>query len=297
MICIQLNGGLGNQMFQYACGRSLAYKNKTCLVLDLSRLNNNVEDSGITKRYFVLDIFRLHAKEATIIELKKIKPLLYRIINSISINILFKGIQSPNYFIERKINYNSKIENVTDNCFLSGYWQSEKYFSSVESLIREDFTFPIDLDIDNMHHLNKIKLTNSISLHIRRTDFVNNESHDIHGICSMDYYVKAVHYMSNFVENPVYYIFSDDIDWAKRNLKLHYVSYFISGNSGDSSYIDMLLMSNCKHNIIANSSFSWWGAWLNENPEKVVIAPEKWFDYFEFNRLTNDLIPDKWIRL
>jgi hypothetical protein len=297
MICVQLNGGLGNQMFQYACGRSLAYKNNTDLVFDLSRINLKTNKIGITKRSFQLDIFQLGVREVTNMERKKIKPLLYRMINIISIKILSKGIQTPIYFIERKIGYNNKIENIRKNCFLSGYWQSEKYFKYAESLIRDEFTFPKYLNSENTFYLNKIKHTNSISLHIRRTDFVNNESHDVHGICTIDYYLKAVYHISSLVENPVYYIFSDEIEWAKKNLKLLYETYYITGNSGDSSYIDMLLMSNCKHNIIANSSFSWWGAWLNQNQNNIIIAPKNWFLNKKLNDQTGDLIPDSWIRM
>ncbi len=296
MICVSIFGGLGNQMFQYACGRALAHNNNMPLVLDLSRLESSKVKSYTTTRNFDLDAFHLKAKKASRSELRKFKPLFYRIINAISFKLLSHGIQTGSYFIERKFSYNRNITCIKGSCFLSGYWQSEKYFNSVESLIRDDFSFPDSLDSKNEFILNKIVLSNSISIHIRRTDFENTLSDNIHGVCPMSYYLQAIEVITSKVENPVFFIFSDDIDWAKVNLKLSYACFFISGNN-NKSYVDMQLMSSCKHNIIANSSFSWWGAWLNQNPKKIVIAPSIWFINSNLNSQTKDLIPDTWIRI
>ncbi len=153
------------------------------------------------------------------------------------------------------------------------------------------------MDNKNLEIENLIKSVNSVSLHIRRTDFKNTKSNTTHGICSLEYYGEAVKFISNKLVDPHFFVFSDDINWAKENLNLPYKLTFISGNSGDKSYIDMQLMSVCKHNIIANSSFSWWGAWLNSNMNKIVIAPRMWFFNKELNIQTNDLIPDEWIRM
>jgi hypothetical protein len=295
MICIQLSGGLGNQMFQYACGRSLAYHHQTELVFDISRLNKN--HGGSTIRQYALDIFNIQGKEISEAGLGKSKPLIYRILNTLSIKIRGKGIQTPAYFIENKFSYNAGIEKISGNCFLSGYWQSPYYFQSIEYLIRQEFTFPNKLNRENSDWLNEIHNANSVSLHIRRTDFVNNISHDIHGFCSMDYYREAINIICSKVNDPVFFIFSDDIEWAKQNLKVTHPCSFISGNKGSKSYIDMQMMSACKHNVIANSSFSWWGAWLNSNADKFVIAPKKWFSDNKMNEQTGDLIPEGWIRI
>jgi hypothetical protein len=295
MICVELSGGLGNQMFQYACGRALAYRHGTKLVLDMSRLKKNQEKHTI--RTYSLNIFGVQHEEISRDNLKKIKPLIYRILNTLSIRIRHVGIQTKTYFIENKYSYNTRIEKTSGTCFLSGYWQSPKYFQSVENIIREEFTFPDQLNLQNNYWLDKINNTNSISLHIRRTDFVNNKFHDIHGTCSIEYYTEAIEILRSKFEDPVFFIFSDDIEWAKQNLSIEFRCFFITGNVGNNSYIDMQLMSFCKHNIIANSSFSWWGAWLNNNPDKIVIAPIRWFKNEILNSQTTDLIPQTWIRV
>lgn len=293
MICVQLNGGLGNQMFQYACGKALAYKHNTELLLDTTQLTYN--NNGITNRSLELDIFKINIHEASKNNIKSLKPLFYRIANVVAFKAGFRGIQTSKYFIEKGYFYNSSIDKVGKDCFLTGYWQSYRYFENIESLIREEFKFPHVLDKDDQR-VTKIKHENSISLHIRRTDFVNNKYHDIHGTCSIEYYKKAAEYIANMVSSPCFFIFSDDIEWAHINLNLNYPCEFVSGNIGKQSYIDMQLMSLCKHNIIANSSFSWWGAWLNQNPDKVVVAPSQWFADEILNAQTKDLIPLTWIR-
>lgn len=294
MICVQLNGGLGNQMFQYAFGKTLATKYKTELILDTSRLINN--KTGITYRSLELDIFKINLQEASKNDIKRLKPLFYRIANVLAFKAGYLGIQTSKYFIEKGFSFNSSIYKIGKDCFLTGYWQSYRYFENIESLIREEFKFPQVFDKDN-HRLTKIEHENSISLHVRRTDFVNNKYHDIHGTCSIEYYEKAAEYIANKVSRPCFFIFSDDIEWARANLNLNYPCEFVSGNIGKQSYIDMQLMSLCKHNIIANSSFSWWGAWLNQNPNKVVVAPRQWFADETRNSQTKDLMPETWLRI
>jgi hypothetical protein len=234
---------------------------------------------------------------ASIDDLKKTKPLIYKIANTLSFILRNKGIQLPSYFIENIFSYDARIEKTSSKCFLSGYWQSPLYFKSVECLIRQEFTFPTKLSKENSIILKMIKNFNSISLHVRRTDYVNNVNHEIHGVCSIEYYMKAISIICANVNYPFFFIFSDDIKWVKQNLKINSKCVFVSGNTGSNSYIDMQLMSFCKHNIIANSSFSWWGAWLNSNFNKIVIAPQKWFNDENINSQTSDLIPDTWIRI
>jgi hypothetical protein len=298
MIIIKYNGGLGNQMFQYACGKALALKHNTSLFSDLSSLNKNTDSSRTTKRSFeLLEVFKINIIEASVADLKSVKPILYRATNVFAFKLGFKGIQMSKYFIENKFSYNHNIKKVGKDCYLSGYWQSPKYFDSIASLIRKEFTFYKQLDDKNLEMESLIKRVNSVSLHIRRTDFKNTKSNTTHGICSLEYYGEAIKFISTKIRDPHFFVFSDDINWAKENLKFPYKLTFISGNSGDKSYIDMQLMSVCKHNIIANSSFSWWGAWLNSNMNKIVIAPKNWFFNKELNNQTNDLIHEEWIRM
>lgn len=141
-----------------------------------------------------------------------------------------------------------------------------------------------------------IKSCNAVSLHIRRGDYISNATtNTIHGTCNLDYYKRAVEYIKKNSVSPIFFIFSDDIDWVKDNLHLNEKHYYIDWNNADTNYEDMRLMSLCKHNVIANSSFSWWGAWLNNNPKKIVIAPQKWFNDSKLN--TFDVIPEKRIKI
>jgi hypothetical protein len=296
MIIIRLNGGLGNQMFQYACGRNQAFKYETELLFDTSLLGLVTTGSSLTKRSYALDVFGIQNNSIDKIS-QRGKFFLHRILNMLSIKLRGRGIQTKNFFVENAFAYNPFIENTTNDCFLAGYWQSPLYFQNMESLIRNDFQFKPKLNEVNAKWIREIKSVNAVSLHIRRADFINNKSHSIHGTCSIEYYMHAVNHVASKTNAPVFFIFSDDAEWAKNNLKLPYTCHFISGNEGDKSYIDMQLMSNCNHNIIANSSFSWWGAWLNENPDKLVIAPKQWFLDAELNKQTDDLIPQKWVRI
>jgi hypothetical protein len=298
MICVAIYGGLGNQMFQYACAKDLALKNRTTVVIDTSSLSNNADNFGTTNRSFELSaVFGIKYVAVSSTDLNKLKPIHLRMLNVLFLKFRYKGVQFSKYFIENKFSFNHKIDKVGIDCYLSGYWQSPKYFHSIETLIRKEFTFQKPLDYKNLEILNLIKNTISVSIHIRRTDFEIINSKDIHGFCSLEYYIGAINYIRRNASLSNFFIFSDDINWAKENLKVPVNSYFVSGNTGGKSYIDMQLMSNCNHNIIANSSFSWWGAWLNSNPNKIVIAPKKWFSDEEMNAQTYDLIPEKWIRM
>jgi hypothetical protein len=177
--------------------------------------------------------------------------------------------------------------------YLQGYWQSERYFSHFSRTIRTDFQFQEYNDPSFDELKSRIENENSIFLHIRRGDYLSNPSTlALHGICSLDYYLKAVSIISSNISQPVFYIFSDDLNWANDNLSINFPHHFVEGNSGLYSFRDLHLMTLCRHSIIANSTFSWWGAWLNANPDKIVIAPRRWFA----NRpQPTDLYPPSWI--
>lgn len=297
MICIKLNGGLGNQMFQYALGRSLSAKHNCQLFLDISALSNLDKTKSQIIRNYELEIFDVTAKIATRDILKKIKPPILKIINTLTYILGFKGINFKNYYIEQSFSFDYNVLNVSNNCFLSGYWQSHKYFSNIENILKKEFQFPLISDKLNLELMNSIQNKNSVSIHVRRGDFLNNAIHRIHGTCSIDYYRSAIQYIESNLDDIEYFVFSDAIDWVVENLKFKKNVHFVIGNYSSKSFVDMHLMSKCKHNIIANSSFSWWGAWLNDNPNKIVVAPKKWFAHKELNFQTNDLIPDSWIRI
>lgn len=273
MIITTLNGGLGNQMSQYALGRILAEINSTQLHLDTSWYRSL--NSPDTPRQYELGIFG-------------IKP------DSFMQNI-YKFL--PRKLIaEKSVAYDPSVLSLKGSIKLVGYWQSEKYFVAYRNLILKVFSFHQLPNGINRKLISKIKKTESVSIHVRRGDYVHvKTTNNFHGVCNVNYYQKAIKYLSGKLKNPSYYVFSDDIEWCKQNLGIKGNVIYVEHNLGDKSWEDMRLMSLCKHNIIANSSFSWWGAWLNQNPAKIVIAPKQWFKDATVN--TDDLIPDQWIKM
>lgn len=290
MIITKLSGGLGNQMFQYAVGRAVAERNKTNLKIDLSGYEHQV---GITPRQYELFLFNIQEDFSTSQENKKIKGLEFNSLVKRVLNKLHIKLGGSNYVVEKHHNFDPAILKLEDNVYLEGYWQTEKYFSDIADIIRSEFTLKDRYNNLNSEILNKIDSYNSVSMHIRRGDYVSNqETSEYHGICSLEYYQKAISLIAKKSPNPVVFIFSDDLKWCEENLKIDWPIVFVEGNKG---YEDLIMMSRCKHNIIANSSFSWWGAWLNNNPNKIVIAPGQWFADKSIN--TIDVVPEYWIKI
>jgi len=191
----------------------------------------------------------------------------------------------------------SDVENIINNIYLDGYWQSEEYFKDIRKTILKDFEIKKSLSEKNLEIEKRISQTNSISIHVRRCDYVNDPvTNKIHGTCNVEYYLKAVQLMKEKVSDPHFYIFSDDSDWASENIVFNGKKEYIKHNIGNDSCFDIYLMSLCKHNIIANSSFSWWGAWLNQNKEKIIIAPDRWFVDEEMNDKCK-IVPSEWIKI
>ena len=179
---------------------------------------------------------------------------------------------------------------------LMGYWQSPRYFGEIADVLRRDFTPLTPLDPANAAVAAQIDACDSVSLHVRRGDYVANPTTaKYHGICSIDYYQSAIALMRRKVASPHLFVFSDDPDWVRDNLAFDVPTTFVAANSADHGYRDMQLMTRCKHHILANSSFSWWGAWLNPSSDKIVIAPKNWFAAPGID--TRDLVPEAWIRL
>ena len=292
MIISHMLGGIGNQMFQYAAGKSLSLKTNQVHWLDLNDFNGYQLHNGFElDRVFNIEDIKSSPTVA--------KELLSWRANSFAKKILlrsqFARLRGQSFIVEPHFNYWPEFFELKRNCYLYGYWQSELYFKNIESTIRQDFSFKQPLNEVNQQIAIDIAKIESVSLHVRRGDYVNDpKTTATHGTCSISYYVNAINYIANQIEQPVFYIFSDDIDWVKKNIQITFPCNYISHNQGAESYNDMHLMSLCKHHIIANSSFSWWGAWLNPSPNKLVIAPKNWFAT-ETN--TEDLLPKNWITL
>lgn len=282
---VRFLGGLGNQMFQYTFYKALK-KRFPDVRADLQGYKNYPLHNGF--------------------ELEKIFGI--KLNNASSFAASLHDIHNRNWIyrkLRRLLNVKTKYQEEStqfsfDPSFLSnpksgyywGYWQNQAYFEDILDEIRSDFDFKNPLETKNQIVLDHIKTINSVSIHVRRGDYLKDEF--LGGLCGQEYYQRAIEHIRKQVNSPGFFVFSDDIAWCRDNLGLPDAS-FISWNKGASSYIDMQLMSHCKHNIIANSSFSWWAAWLNNNPDKIVIAPKKWinFDGPEINMV----LPDKWTAL
>ena len=290
MIIVRVTGGLGNQMFQYAMYKSLEKKGKLVKLDSKSFYETKKEHNG----YELERIFDIKPNKPTKEDLEKFDE------NNIS--TLFKIKRK--LFGDKKFVYDTK-EYVFNkdlyklkNSYLNGYWQSIKYFEGIENDIKKDFRFKNQLDNKNLEILNEIENSNSISIHIRRGDYMSPENYNMYGcIATPTYYKKAIKVIEEKVENPTFFVFSNDMDWVKKNIQINSRVFYIDINSGNGSYKDMQLMSNCKHNIIANSSFSWWGAWLNENKNKIVIAPKKWINREDVDSDKIELFCEGWTLL
>lgn len=277
----------------YAVGRHLAEINESELKIDVSgfeayKLHKySLGAFNIQENFASLDeVNALTVRKSGIAE-RVVRRILCRPQGEIQTNIQ-----------EKHFSFDPDIMNLSDGIYLNGYWQSEKYFSDIEDIIRREFTLAESPDKLNVEFAKRIEKSNSISIHIRRCDYIDDPGTlRIHGMLGLDFYSKAINYISEKVQDPHFYVFSDDYEGAKRNIKIDYPTTFMKHNNDEKNYADMWLMSLCKHHIIANSTFSWWGAWLTPDPDKIVIAPKLWFSDEEMNSHTQDLIPDGWIRL
>lgn len=292
MVIANLIGGLGNQMFQYAAGRAVSLAHNALLKLDISGFASYELHQGF-------ELERIFNCSVEIAKVSDVNSIFGWQSNSIIRRLLSKPnmlvFRSKGFVIEPHFHYWPGIKNVPSDCYLTGYWQSEKYFAEFTDLIRNDFTFKLPMECKNVEIANQINQVNAVSLHVRRGDYVRNTNTTAtHGLCSLAYYHAAIQYVAERVEQPEFFVFSDDIAWVRNNLKIDFPCQYVDHNHGLDSYNDMRLMSSCKHHIIANSSFSWWGAWLNPNADKIVVAPKRWFA----NQTdTRDLSPQSWVRL
>lgn len=278
MITMKYNGGLGNQMFQYATAVSLANK---------LGCNVNFDASFFDQKYcrpYEMGIFGIEMNKSSDFRI----PLYWAFRRYIKSREFF-GL---NIYHENQFIYENRFENIVDNTFIEGFFQSPKYFD--EKLIKEKFQFRGIFKGLNKEIIEKAQSSNSVSLHIRRGDYVQKTRYkNLFNQLDIEHYKKAVNLMNSQVEGTKYFIFSDDPMWVVENLKIEGATY-VMHNTGENSWMDLALMSKCKHNIIANSSFSFWGAFLNSNLNKVVIAPKIWFNEDLSSQKTNDIYPKNW---
>lgn len=283
-ICVKLMGGLGNQMFQYAIAAAVAARNQAKVYVDRSFLEKQ-SDGSYTQRHYALSELRCQPNAAGCLLRKELQlaqkyPSLPKLLPFI-----------PVPFSEESPQFQKRVSEIRRSVLFIGYWQSEKYFQDYRPNLLREFAprHRLSNEAQVIRHLIE-QSPESVSIHVRRGDYVKLASAAAyHGVASLEYYQKAIDLIHARTIKPSFFLFSDDPDWVAANLKVsnsHLVKYL-------TEIEDLTLMKICKHNIIANSSFSWWAAWLNNNPGKIVIAPKKWFSHDK----NPDLIPSSWIQI
>ena len=295
-VIVSMYGGLGNQLFQYAAARSISLRCSQSIAVDLAWFEEVLSSTTTTQRKFSLDPFKLPIKLFSPVPKKK------RIFNSYRLNRLyklltrFKNQDAIADFSEKGFNYDQRILDVKPPVRINGYWQSYKYFDHIADVIRTDINTIRNISPASIKLLEKIKATDSLCVHIRRGDYITNSSAaQVHGLCDMSYYANGIDIAASNLNNPHCFLFSDDPQWVSENFKCKFDRTVVDVNGPDTAHEDLWLMSACKRFVIANSSLSWWGAWLNDSPDKIVVAPKTWFKVSNMD--TSDLIPPSWIRI
>jgi hypothetical protein len=291
MITVRIHAGLGNQMFQYAMGRSLALQKHADLFLDAWEFETD------TFRKYELGKFNISAQRLS--KVGRNWGMRLRRRRYMPIRLFLQAIQSPfvfNYVKEFEKGFDERLARIGGNAYLDGFWQSERYFSGIREILLKEFIFTEAPNPENAKCLSGITSQNAVCVHVRRGDYVTTtHGQTKHGTCGLDYYYKAIAYIQKCIANPVFFIFSDDPVWVSSNFPRLNLMTIVSHNVGHNDSEDLRLMINCRHFIIANSSFSWWGAWLGQFQQKIVIAPTRWFA--SPNQSDKDLVPESWVRL
>lgn len=281
-VYVRLLGGLGNQLFQYSMGRALADAKQTELVLDPRFILRKGSMSGLP-----LDEFAIRARYLTDLETAYFKEPIWKLSRALRRQI------NPwlGYYHETKHSFDAAVSTQTNKIMLSGFWQSERYFVNQGDKLRRDLVLKNPLPPEAAQMAAKMQRGVSLAMHVRRGDYLSDPKVLAkHGVTSSHYYQTALQFMIDKLGDVDLYVFSDDPDWVRVNIK-HPSIIFVS-DFGFSAEQDLWLISTCKHQIIANSSFSWWGAYLNDYDSKVVVAPQPWFDARHIAQ--DDIIPDGW---
>lgn len=290
MIIVKMWEGLGNQLFQYAFARALQIRTGQNVFIDTNNADRGRKER-YTKRYYELDNFKITLPSCIKQPLKGL-CLLYNteVWQKLSkTDIIFK-MPGMKYYEEDTVAYKEELLSVEGNVYFKGWFQNELYFRDYAEVLRKEF-FPkkkirISLELRQI-----FEQMETVSVHIRRGDYKRNRC-----MLSLTYYEQAIELMKYYLNSPYFIIFSDEPGWVKTNLKLNGGHKIICKDDGFKDYEEMLLMSRCQHNIIANSTFSWWAAWLNQNKNKIVVGPKIWFPEFAKNRGIN-IMPDDWLKL
>lgn len=296
MIIVKIQGGLGNQLFQYATARALGLRNGVETKMDIS--SSLIRDDH--QRIYNLQHFNIRmpvAGDEEIRELLSRKKWLQKRSKYIQnkLGIALHPTWWHQTYVYQQQYHKALMRPVRRDIYLSGYWQNEIFFKDFRSLLLEELSVKYQPDAVNQSFLDKIKTVNAVSLHVRRGDALIPAALKLYKLPSIDYYKKAIRHITEKVKDPYFFVFSDDINWCRENIKPGFPLEFIDHNGDDKNYEDIRLMNHCRHHITANSTFSWWGAWLNPSDDKIVITPDQWYHPRKFN--TEATIPANWIRI
>lgn len=294
MIIAALKGGLGNQLFQYALGRTLSIIHRSPLKFDLRWYEDEENRVGLTPRNFALRHFRISAPAASRAEIENTRRSEPSRLRRLSRKLSHRPphwIKEKKYFV-----FDPAVFRAGRDSYLDGYWQNERYFAGYGKVIRSDLRVTSPIGEKSSQLLNEISGSNSVGIHVRRGDYVTGEiKPEAHHVLSGDYFIDAMQRMAVETPGARFFVFSDDQDWARDNISAMPSMTFIDQHGPNEAHEDLRLMSACKHQIISNSTFSWWAAWLNDHPSRKVIAPARWFVGDAFD--VSDLLPQSWERV
>lgn len=285
MIVVKIWEGLGNQMFQYAYAKSLQITTGQRVCLDVEHCNESIRDGRRTPRKYELDYFRI-----TLPTIRNVEKHYFYLNEKQSINRVIKELAKRNlfpyrYYEEQSIVYKSDLLKVHGNLYLQGWFQNQDYFKNSADIIRRDFKLKKQIGIpEKLRQL--LKMPNTVSVHIRRGDYKK-----LSNVLPIEYYQKAVDLIQEKVEHPLFLVFSDEIEWAMQNFIIQEPCYFVNRERILEDYEELMVMKHCRHHIIANSTYSWWGAWLGDNLDKIVIGPKVWFLQ---NKSWPNIMPEDW---
>lgn len=271
MIVVQICGGIGNQLFQYAYARALQERGNKVYLAAVFYTKYR------TPRKYLLDRFRIKIKRSYWTE-KLISPL-------IDNDFPFK-IRNSHINEELDLKFIPELLEIYGNRYIIGLFQNERYFKSIEFELKKEI-FPRKKIKINKELSNILKNENTVSVHIRRGDYKQ-----LNNVLSKTYYTNAIDLINKEIDDAYLCVFSDDLDWVKRHMNFGNKIFWVNEDRKLMDYEELMIMSRCKHNIIANSTFSWWGAWLNSNPDKIVIGPENWTNNSKVN-----IMPETWIKV
>lgn len=287
MVIVRIYEGLGNQLFQYAYARALNLSTKQKVFLDFRETGSREDEKKLTPRACGLKNFRIALPVCTNVE--HFYPYInnYKMIEKIKTWPMQKCIPYK-YFSQSIPLYEERLMDLKGNWYLQGWFQDGRYFQSYADIIKREIMPKKKIKISS--ELKRIiHLKNTVSIHFRRSDFKKNRN-----TLPVTYYYNAMRYMQNVADDPFWIIFSDDIDWVKKNIDFGRGCYFLSEKENLKDYEELMVMSCCKNHIIANSTYSWWGAWLGRNQNKIVVGPNKWFLRKSYG---SEIMPEDWIQV